>query len=214
MPNKSKLFNEKSPYNPSSPYAASKASSDHLVRAWGRTYNLPYIITNCSNNYGPFQFPEKFIPHMILNGLENKPMPVYGDGCQIRDWLHVNDHVDALITIIEKGQISETYNIGGCNELKNIDVVKMICKYLEVIAPEKKIKVTHFHKLITYVKDRPGHDVRYAIDATKIITNLGWKPKYKFKDGLFDTVNWYINNSKWWKPILSKNYKLERIGKL
>jgi len=210
LTNKRKLFNEESPYNPSSPYAASKASSDHLVRAWGRTYNFPFIITNCSNNYGPFQFPEKFIPRMILNAIENRPMPIYGDGFQIRDWLHVNDHIDALITILDKGKVGETYNIGGFNEIKNIDVATNICKYLEITVPEMKYKISHFNKLITYVKDRPGHDTRYAVDASKISKELSWSPKYKFDDGLIETINWYLANRKWWKPILSKYYDIKK----
>ena len=205
-------FSEATSYDPSSPYSASKASSDHLVRAWHRTYNLPVLITNCSNNYGPYQFPEKLIPHIILNAIAGKELPVYGDGKQIRDWLFVNDHVRALITVAISGDIGETYNIGGNNEIQNIDVVKRICELLDDLIPEKLNGLTSFSDLITYVQDRPGHDVRYAIDASKIKNNLGWKPKEDFLSGISKTVKWYLDNLSWSKNILDGSYKLERIG--
>ncbi len=188
------LFTEETPYAPSSPYSASKASSDHLVRAWHRTYKLPVVVTNCSNNYGHFHFPEKLIPLVILNALEGKPLPVYGDGLQIRDWLFVDDHARALITVVEKGKIGETYNIGGHNEKTNITVVKTICALLEELKPNKPDGVAHYQDLITYVTDRPGHDLRYAIDASKIARELGWTPQETLETGLRKTVQWYINN--------------------
>ena len=205
-------FSEKTPYNPSSPYSASKASSDHLVRAWHRTYNLPVLITNCSNNYGPYQFPEKLIPHIILNAIAGKELPIYGDGKQIRDWLFVNDHVKALLTVGFYGVIGETYNIGGNNEIQNIDVVKSICDLLDELIPEKLNGLSSFSELITFVQDRPGHDFRYAIDASKIKNNLGWKPKEDFLSGIRKTVEWYLNNLSWSKNIQDGSYKLERIG--
>jgi dTDP-glucose 4,6-dehydratase len=195
------LFTENTPYAPSSPYSASKASSDHLVRAWNRTYDFPVIITNCSNNYGPYQFPEKLIPLMILNAIEGKPLTIYGDGLQIRDWLFVEDHVDALYQVVNKGQIGETYNIGGHNEKKNIDIVLMTCALLEELVPKKPIGVIKYTDLIMYVKDRPGHDRRYAIDSTKIKLCLDWTPKHTFDMGLRKTVAWYIENISWISSI-------------
>ena len=205
-------FSEATSYDPSSPYSASKASSDHLVRAWHRTYNLPVLITNCSNNYGPYQFPEKLIPHIILNAIAGKELPVYGDGKQIRDWLFVNDHVRALMTVAFSGDIGETYNIGGNNEIQNIDVVKRICELLDELIPEKLNGLSSFCDLITYVQDRPGHDVRYAIDASKIKNNLGWTPKEDFFSGIRKTVEWYLENLSWSENIQDGSYKLERIG--
>ena len=205
-------FKEETPYDPSSPYSASKASSDHLVRAWYRTYNLPVIITNCSNNYGPYQFPEKLIPHIILNAIAGKNLPVYGDGKQIRDWLYVNDHVRALMTVALNGAVGETYNVGGNNEMQNIDVVKIICKILDELIPNKLNGLGSFSELITYVQDRPGHDVRYAIDASKITNDLGWKPKEDFLSGIRKTVHWYLDNLAWSENIQDGSYKLERIG--
>ena len=207
------FFTEQTPYSPSSPYSASKAASDHLVRAWGRTYGLPVIITNCSNNYGPYHFPEKLIPHMILNALHGKPLPVYGDGSQIRDWLYVEDHAKALIKVVTKGEIGETYNIGGHNENTNLEVVETICDFLEELAPEKPVGVGNYQDLITFVKDRPGHDVRYAIDASKIERELGWVPEETFETGLRKTVQWYLDNRQWWERVLSGAYRLERLGK-
>ncbi|MDB9974099.1 dTDP-glucose 4,6-dehydratase [Gammaproteobacteria bacterium] len=205
------LFTEDTPYNPSSPYSASKAGSDHLVRAWWKTFGLPVVITNCSNNYGPFHFPEKLIPHMILNGIHGKPLPLYGDGSQVRDWLFVEDHVTALIKVATHGSIGETYNIGGHNEKTNIDVVKLICDLLEELAPEKPAGILEYRDLIIFVKDRPGHDIRYAIDASKIQAELGWVPEETFESGLRKTVLWYIENKEWWERILSGDYHLERI---
>jgi len=189
------LFTETTPYAPSSPYSASKASSDHLVRAWLRTYGLPTIVTNCSNNYGPFHFPEKLIPLMILNALDGKPLPVYGNGQQIRDWLFVEDHARALYKVVTKGEVGETYNIGGHNEKANIDVVRTICSLLEELVPNKPEGVAKYEDLITYVKDRPGHDVRYAIDAAKIGRELGWKPQETFESGIRKTVEWYLSDN-------------------
>lgn len=206
------LFTEQTPYSPSSPYSASKASADHLVRAWSRTYKLPVIITNCSNNYGPFHFPEKLIPHMILNALNGRPLPIYGDGLQIRDWLFVEDHAKALIKVLTKGEIGETYNIGGHNEKTNLEVVENICDLLEELAPEKPAGISKYRDLITLVKDRPGHDLRYAIDASKIERELGWVPKETFESGLRKTVQWYIDNRQWWEKVLSGAYRLERLG--
>lgn len=206
------LFSEQTPYSPSSPYSASKAASDHLVRAWGRTYMLPVIITNCSNNYGPYHFPEKLIPHMILNALNGKPMPVYGDGLQIRDWLYVEDHAKALIKVITEGVIGETYNIGGHNEKTNLEVVETICDLLEELAPKKPSGVSNYRDLIIFVKDRPGHDARYAIDASKIERELGWVPEETFETGLRKTVQWYLDNRQWWERVLSGAYLLERLG--
>ena len=206
------LFTETTPYAPSSPYSASKASSDHLVRAWLRTYGLPTIVTNCSNNYGPYHFPEKLIPLMILNALDGKPLPVYGDGTQIRDWLFVEDHARALYQVVTEGVVGETYNIGGHNEKANIEVVKTICALLEELVPEKPAGVARYEDLITFVQDRPGHDVRYAIDATKIGRELGWKPQETFESGIRKTVQWYLNNKTWWQNVLNGSYRLERLG--
>lgn len=201
------LFTETTPYAPSSPYSASKASSDHLVRAWLRTFGLPMIVTNCSNNYGPYHFPEKLIPLMILNALSGKPLPVYGDGKQIRDWLFVEDHARALVQVATKGEIGETYNIGGHNEKQNIEVVKTLCALLEELSPNKPAGIANYADLITYVKDRPGHDVRYAIDASKIERELGWKPQETFETGLKKTVQWYLDNQAWWQAILDGSYR-------
>jgi dTDP-glucose 4,6-dehydratase len=206
------LFTEETSYKPSSPYSASKASSDHLVRAWLRTYGLPTIVTNCSNNYGPFHFPEKLIPLMILNALEGKSLPVYGDGMQIRDWLFVEDHARALYKVVTEGAVGETYNIGGHNEKANIEVVKTICSLLEELVPNKPKGVAQYLDLITYVKDRPGHDVRYAIDAAKIERELGWKPQETFESGIRKTVEWYLNNTTWWSRVLDGSYTGERLG--
>lgn len=200
------LFTEETSYKPSSPYSASKASSDHLVRAWQRTYGLPTIVTNCSNNYGPYHFPEKLIPLMILNALEGKVLPVYGDGMQIRDWLYVEDHARALYKVVTEGEIAKTYNIGGHNEKTNIEVIKTICQLLEELVPNKPEGVVKYLDLVTYVKDRPGHDVRYAIDATKIANELGWKPEETFESGLRKTVKWYLANKSWWTRILDDSY--------
>jgi dTDP-glucose 4,6-dehydratase len=206
------LFTEQTPYSPSSPYSASKAASDHLVRAWGRTYGLPVIITNCSNNYGPYHFPEKLVPHVILNAIHGKPLPVYGDGSQIRDWLYVEDHAKALIKVVTEGEIGETYNIGGHNEKTNLEVVETICVLLEELAPEKPKGISKYRDLITFVKDRPGHDLRYAIDASKIERELGWVPEETFETGLRKTVQWYLDNRQWWERVLSGAYRLERLG--
>ncbi len=206
------LFQETTPYAPSSPYAATKAGSDHLVRAWGRTYGLPILITNCSNNYGPYQFPEKLIPHMVLSALQGKPLPVYGDGRQIRDWLFVDDHARALELVLRTGAPGETYNIGGRNEKANIDVVRKICEILQHSIPEGHAARHDFASLITFVKDRPGHDTRYAIDASKIERELGWTPLETFETGLEKTVKWYLENEAWWQRVLDGSYQLERIG--
>ncbi|HAV4300861.1 TPA: dTDP-glucose 4,6-dehydratase [Acinetobacter baumannii] len=201
------LFTETTSYSPSSPYSASKASSDHLVRAWNRTYGLPVLVTNCSNNYGPFHFPEKLIPLMIINALQAKPLPVYGNGQQIRDWLFVEDHARALFTVATQGVVGETYNIGGHNEKANIEVVHAICTLLEELAPNKPEGVAQYKDLITYVKDRPGHDVRYAIDATKIKNDLGWVPQESFETGLRKTVEWYLSNTEWVAHVQSGEYQ-------
>jgi len=206
------LFTETTSYAPSSPYSASKASSDHLVRVWQRTYGLPTIVTNCSNNYGPYHFPEKLIPLMILNALAGKALPVYGDGMQIRDWLYVEDHASALYKVVTEGVVGETYNIGGHNEKANIEVVKTICSLLEELVPNKPEGVEQYKGLITYVKDRPGHDIRYAIDASKIERELGWKPAETFESGIRKTVEWYLNNSTWWSRVLDGSYTGERLG--
>ena len=206
------LFTEQTPYSPSSPYSASKAASDHLVRAWGRTYGLPVIITNCSNNYGPYHFPEKLIPHVILNAIRGKPLPIYGDGLQIRDWLYVEDHAKALIKVVTEGKIGDTYNIGGHNEKTNLEVVESICNLLEELAPDKPLGLGKYQDLITFVKDRPGHDARYAIDASKIERELGWLPEQTFDSGLRKTVEWYLDNTEWWERVLSGEYRLERLG--
>ncbi|WP_220816164.1 dTDP-glucose 4,6-dehydratase [Pseudomonas paralcaligenes] len=206
------LFTETTPYAPSSPYSASKAASDHLVRAWQRTYGLPVLLTNCSNNYGPFHFPEKLIPLVILNALEGKPLPVYGDGLQVRDWLFVEDHARALLKVVSEGQVGETYNIGGHNEQRNIDVVRGICALLEELAPAKPVGVARYEDLITFVKDRPGHDQRYAIDAGKIQRELGWVPEETFASGLRKTVQWYLDNLEWCRHVQDGSYQRERLG--
>lgn len=208
------LFTEVTPYAPSSPYSASKASSDHLVRAWQRTYGLPVLITNCSNNYGPYHFPEKLIPLVILNALDGKPLPVYGDGSQIRDWLFVEDHARALFKVVSEGKVGETYNIGGHNEQKNIEVVRGICALLEELAPSKPAGLARYEDLITFVKDRPGHDLRYAIDASKIERELGWVPEETFQTGLRKTVQWYLNNLEWCRRVQDGSYQRERLGAL
>lgn len=206
------LFTEQTPYSPSSPYSASKASSDHLVRAWQRTYELPVLITNCSNNYGPYHFPEKLIPHMILNALAGKPLPVYGDGAQIRDWLYVEDHARALVEVLTRGQPGATYNIGGHNEKRNLQVVETLCTLLDELVTEKPAGISRFAELITFVQDRPGHDRRYAIDAGKIERELGWLPQETFESGLRKTVQWYLDNRSWWQNVLSGTYQLNRLG--
>lgn len=206
------FFTETTSYAPSSPYSASKASSDHLVRAWLRTYGFPTIVTNCSNNYGPYHFPEKLIPLIILNALAGKPLPVYGNGAQIRDWLYVEDHARALYLVVTEGVIGETYNIGGHNERKNIDVVKTVCTLLEELVPSKPDGVEHYADLITYVTDRPGHDMRYAIDAAKIERELGWRPQETFESGIRKTVEWYLANESWWKRVQDGSYAGERLG--
>ena len=208
------FFNETTSYSPSSPYSATKAGSDHLVRAWYRTYKMPVVITNCSNNYGPYHFPEKLIPHMILNAIHGKPLPIYGDGLQIRDWLYVEDHVKALVNVVTDGAIGETYNIGGHNQKTNLEVAQTICALLEELAPQKPLNVKSYRDLIVFVKDRPGHDIRYAIDASKIDRELGWIPEETFQTGLRKTVQWYLVNRIWWKQILSDDYQLERKGDL
>lgn len=204
------LFTETTSYAPSSPYSASKASSDHLVRAWHRTYGLPVIVTNCSNNYGPYHFPEKLIPLMILNALDAKPLPVYGNGQQIRDWLYVEDHARALYKVVTEGVVGETYNIGGHNEKQNIEVVKTICKILDELKPQANGQT--YESLITFVKDRPGHDLRYAIDATKIQNELGWTPTETFDTGIRKTVEWYLNNLDWCRRVQDGSYQRERLG--
>lgn len=209
-------FTEQSQYQPNSPYSATKAGSDHLVRAWHHTHGLPTLISNCSNNYGPFHFPEKLIPHVILSAIQGQPLPIYGNGQQIRDWLYVDDHARALYTVVTQGQAGETYTIGGNNEQKNIDVVTLICDMLEefrFLIPNLSHK-HRFRDLITYVKDRPGHDQRYAIDASKISRKLGWQPQETFETGLRKTVLWYLNNEAWWNAVLNGNYQLNRIGVL
>lgn len=206
-------FTETTPYAPSSPYAASKASSDHLVRAWLRTYGLPTLVTNCSNNYGPCHFPEKLIPLTIINALAGKALPVYGNGQQIRDWLYVEDHARALYQVVSHGKPGETYNIGGHNERRNIEVVETICSLLEELAAEQKpAGLVHYRDLITYVTDRPGHDQRYAIDASKIAHELGWVPQETFESGMRKTVAWYLTNPTWWQAILDGRYQGERLG--
>lgn len=206
------FFTETTPYAPSSPYSASKASSDHLVRAWQRTYGLPTMITNCSNNYGPYHFPEKLIPLIILNAISGKPLPVYGKGEQIRDWLFVEDHARALHLVATQAQPGSTYNIGGHNERRNIQVVETICELLEELYPQKPQGVAHYRDLITYVKDRPGHDMRYAIDADKIERELGWTPEETFESGIRKTVLWYLNNETWWRRVQDGSYAGERLG--
>lgn len=204
------FFTEKTPYQPNSPYSASKASSDHLVRAWHETFKLPVVTTNCSNNYGPYHFPEKLIPLMILNALELKNLPVYGKGDNVRDWLFVEDHADALLTVFEKGKVGETYNIGGNNEKQNIEVVHTICDLLDTMKPRSDRK--SYRDLITFVKDRPGHDKRYAIDASKVMRELGWKPKETFETGIKKTVAWYLENKEWCQHVQDGSYRRERLG--
>ena len=201
-------FTETTPYDPRSPYSASKAGSDHLVRAWAETYGLPVLVTNCSNNYGPFHFPEKLIPVVILNALAGKPIPVYGDGGNVRDWLYVEDHADALLTVLAKGQVGRTYNIGGENEAKNIDLVRMICAELDRLRPDG----APHDRLITFVTDRPGHDRRYAIDPARIRTELGWRPSVTLAEGLARTVAWYLDNEDWWRPLLVRTGVGQRLG--
>jgi dTDP-glucose 4,6-dehydratase len=208
------LFTEETPYQPSSPYSASKASSDHLVRSWHRTYGLPVIVTNCSNNYGPYHFPEKLIPLAILNAIEGKPIPVYGRGDQIRDWLYVEDHARALVKVVFEGTIGETYNIGGHNEKTNLDVVETLCDLLDQRIQDKPQGMTSFRELITFVTDRPGHDKRYAIDASKIEATLGWTPVETFETGLAKTVDWFLANETWWQRVRSGAYQGERLGTL
>lgn len=208
-------FTEGTRYAPSSPYAASKGASDHLVRAWHRTYGLPVIVTNCSNNYGPFHYPEKFIPHVILNAVHGRPLPVYGDGLQIRDWLYVEDHAEALVHVIERGRVGETYNIGGHNEKTNLEVVEGLCELLDGLAPARRpAALSSYRELIQFVDDRPGHDRRYAIDAGKIERDLGWIPKETFETGLSKTVSWYLQREDWWNPLLRDRYQLSRLGNL
>jgi len=202
-------FSEKSPFNPNSPYSASKASSDHLVKAWYRTFGLPTLITNCSNNYGPFQFPEKLIPLTIINCLENKKLPIYGTGQNVRDWLYVKDHCVAIDKVINKGSVGETYNIGGLNEITNIDIVKRICRILDKTIPNSN--GSSYQKLVTYVEDRPGHDHRYAVDINKIKNNLGWSPAESFDTGIKKTIEWYLENKSWWRG-LKKKYNQQRLG--
>lgn len=203
------LFTEETPYDPSSPYSASKAASDHLAKAWARTYGMPIVVSNCSNNYGPYHFPEKLIPLIVLNALEGKSLPVYGNGANIRDWLFVEDHARALDLIAERGRIGETYNVGGRNERRNIDVVKRVCNVMDGLAP----KQTKHESLISYVTDRPGHDARYAIDATKLETELGWKAEEDFDSGIEKTIKWYLENEWWWAP-LRQGYDGSRLGLL
>lgn len=202
------LFTETTAYAPSSPYSASKASSDHLVRAWYRTYGLPTIITHCSNNYGPYQWPEKLIPLMIVNALKGLPLPIYGNGLQVRDWLFVEDHARALYTVVTQGQVGETYNIGAHNEKTNVEVVRVICELLEELVPNKPDGVKYYQDLIHYVEDRPGHDLRYAIDARKITRELGWRPQETFEEGIRKTVKWYLQNEAWWRPLLERSHKI------
>ena len=208
------FFTEKTPYSPHSPYSASKASSDHLVRAWHDTYGLPTLITNCSNNYGPYHFPEKLIPLVILNCLDGKPLPVYGKGANVRDWLFVDDHARALMLVNEKGVSGETYNVGGHNERTNLEVVKTICRIMDELRPlsASSLRLKSYQDLITFVNDRPGHDLRYAIDPTKLMTELGWKPQENFDTGIRKTVQWYLDNEWWWKPIHEGRYSGQRLG--
>jgi dTDP-glucose 4,6-dehydratase len=204
------MFREDTPYDPSSPYSASKAASDHLVLAWHRTYGFPALISNCSNNYGPYQFPEKLIPLMILNARDGRPLPVYGDGRNVRDWLYVDDHVRALHLILQRGRVGEKYNVGGRNEQANIDVVHTVCDLLDGFVPGQESR----RKLITFVTDRPGHDRRYAIDASKLETELGWRAHETFKTGLEKTVLWYLDNEAWWGPLRGDRYGGQRLGLL
>jgi dTDP-glucose 4,6-dehydratase len=206
------LFTEETSYDPSSPYSASKAASDHLVRAWHRTYQLPVVVTNCSNNYGSYHFPEKLIPLIILNALDGKALPIYGDGKQVRDWLYVDDHARALYKVVSEGKLGETYNIGGFNEKKNIEVVNTICNHLNALIVDKPEGLSDFNELITYVTDRPGHDVRYAIDANKINKELGWHPQETFDSGIKKTIEWYLANLEWCKHVQDGSYQRERLG--
>jgi dTDP-glucose 4,6-dehydratase len=209
LPLEGGLFTEETPYAPSSPYSASKAASDHLVRAWHHTYGLPVVLSNCSNNYGPYHFPEKLIPLMILNGMEGKPLPVYGTGENVRDWLHVEDHARALVLVVTRGRVGESYNIGGRNERSNLQVVETICDTLDELMP---LNIGSRRQLITFVGDRPGHDLRYAIDASKIESELGWTAKHNFDTGLRATVEWYLNNGDWWQPLRAARYAGQRLG--
>jgi dTDP-glucose 4,6-dehydratase len=206
------LFTEETSYDPSSPYSASKAASDHLVRAWHRTYQLPVVVTNCSNNYGSYHFPEKLIPLIILNALDGKALPIYGDGKQVRDWLYVDDHARALYKVVSEGKLGETYNVGGFNEKQNIEVVNTICNHLNDLIVDKPDGLNNFNELITYVTDRPGHDVRYAIDANKINKELGWHPQETFESGIKKTVEWYLANIEWCKHVQDGSYQRERLG--
>ena len=206
------LFTEETPYAPSSPYSAAKASSDHLVRAWSRTFGLPILITNCSNNYGPYQFPEKLIPLIILNALDGKDLPIYGNGEQIRDWLYVDDHARALLHVAFNGDVGDTYNIGGHNEMQNIEVVKIVCAILDELVPSKINRIEKYEQLITYVDDRAGHDTRYAIDATKIAEELSWLPDETFETGIRKTVEWYLENSVWCNRVKDGSYQGKRLG--
>ena len=203
-------FSETHAYDPHSPYSASKAASDHLARSWADTYGLPVLVTNCSNNYGPYQFPEKLIPVVILKCLRGEPIPVYGRGKNVRDWLYVSDHAEALYTVLTKGRIGETYNIGGNNERQNIELVRTLCTLMDKFAPMDNAK--SYEDLISFVTDRPGHDMRYAIDSTKIREELGWEPNEDFESGFRKTVKWYLDNQGWWQHILDGSYKLERLG--
>ena len=204
-------FSETTPYAPNSPYSASKAASDHLVRAWHHTYGLPTLTTNCSNNYGPYHFPEKLIPLVIIRALRGERLPVYGQGLNVRDWLHVEDHADALVTVLTAGRPGETYNVGGDSERRNIDVVRAICGLLDEMLPERPNRP--HEKLIEFVTDRPGHDARYAIDASKIRRELGWQPRHTFDAGLRDTVRWFLDNRAWWERVMSGAYRGERLGR-
>ena len=203
------MFTEQTPYDPRSPYSASKASSDHLVRAWHETYGLPIVITNCSNNYGPYHFPEKLVPVTIINALQGRSLPIYGDGSNIRDWLYVEDHADALLLVLEKGIVGRSYNIGGENELTNLQLVRMICEILDVLRPKSD---GAYADLISFVEDRPGHDLRYAIDPSRIMDELGWRPSVSVEQGLMKTVNWYIDNKAWWQPLRKRKGVGERLG--
>lgn len=203
------MFTEDTPYDPRSPYSASKASSDHLVRAWRETYGLPVVLTNCSNNYGPYHFPEKLIPVVILNALAGKPLPIYGDGENMRDWLYVEDHADALLLVLEKGALGRSYNIGGENERTNLELVKTLCGILDYLHPRDE---GSYADLITFVTDRPGHDARYAIDPNRIRNELGWRPSVTLEEGLEKTVQWYLDNENWWRPLLGRTGVGERLG--
>jgi dTDP-glucose 4,6-dehydratase len=208
------LFTEDTPYQPSSPYSASKASSDHLVRAWNRTYGLPVVVTNCSNNFGSYQFPEKLIPLAILNAIACQPIPIYGQGDQVRDWLYVEDHARALVKVVFDGELGETYNVGGLNEYTNLHVVETLCDLLDVRINPKPRGIQSFRELITFVTDRPGHDKRYAIDASKITAALGWAPQETFESGLAKTVDWFLANEDWWQRVRSGAYRGDRLGRL